>query len=147
MDYGLLLWGSTSPSLKRKVFLLQKKAIRIVCGAKYNDNTDPLFFQHKVLKLEDLYTFQISKHMFLHSKMLLPTPLSNMFVMNRDIHTYDTRQRNLPHILPRRTRVAANSLRHKGPEVWYRVPQHIKDAASIITFKTQLKKYLFSNQE
>jgi hypothetical protein len=38
----------------KKVKLMQKKAIRIVAGAKYNANTAPLFYDLKVLPYDKM---------------------------------------------------------------------------------------------
>ena len=51
LNYNLLLWGHCAS----KIQTLQKKAIRIICCAKYNSHTDPLFKALNLLKLEDLY--------------------------------------------------------------------------------------------
>ena len=34
---------------------MQKKAIRIIAGGKYNEHTNPLFKDLKILKLKDIY--------------------------------------------------------------------------------------------
>ena len=43
LDYGITLWGSTHNSYIKTLFVKQKKAIRIITGAKYNEHTTPLF--------------------------------------------------------------------------------------------------------
>ena len=53
--YGLIIWGSKAMGSTNHLFILQKKAIRILDRAKYNSHTEPLFKRHKLLKLPDLY--------------------------------------------------------------------------------------------
>jgi hypothetical protein len=47
----------------RKIKLLQKKAVRIVVGAKYNANTAPIFYDIKVLPYDKLLKQFICKFM------------------------------------------------------------------------------------
>ena len=47
LNYGLLLWGTES----HRVSMLQKKAIRLISNSSYISHTNPLFIQHKLLKI------------------------------------------------------------------------------------------------
>ena len=47
---------ANSYSSTNALFLLQKKAMRICAG--YRDHTDPTFYQHKLLKLQDINFLQ-----------------------------------------------------------------------------------------
>ena len=143
--YGILLWGATFDSYKKVITTLQKKIIRMIAGAKYNDHTEPLFRQLKVLKFEDLYTFEINRFMFTFIREELPMPLANMFNLNRNIHRYETRQRNDPHFTRRRTQKAARSLVHVGPEKWSKLTDDIKHSTTMIEFKRKMKRKLLEN--
>ena len=57
LNYGQLLWGCNITRLNK----LQKKSIRIICNAKYNAHTDPLFKELKMLKLNDMFQLQCLK--------------------------------------------------------------------------------------
>ena len=48
-NYCNLIWGTACPTNLKPLVLLQKKCIRIICGADYLDHTDPLFEITKVL--------------------------------------------------------------------------------------------------
>ena len=50
LNYGNLAWGIESNRLNK----LQKRAIRIICLSKYNDHTEGLFKERKLLKFSDL---------------------------------------------------------------------------------------------
>ena len=48
----LLCWGYDTS----EIFLLQKKAIRIISGANIKSHTEPIFFKlNNLLKIEDIY--------------------------------------------------------------------------------------------
>ena len=131
IDYGITLWGTTHKTYVQRIFTMQKKAIRIIAGAKYNEHTDPLFKRFNILKLSDIYEIKISKYMFALNKGTLPKPLINTITLNSTVHTHNTRNLNNPHIQSRRTNMAGRSIRHKGPVVWYKIPDDIKKSITI----------------
>ena len=57
LNYGLILWGNES----HKVLTLQKKAIRLISNSSYISHTNPLFIQHKLLKIGDLFKLKLLK--------------------------------------------------------------------------------------
>ena len=59
LEYGALIWGNlgTRTDLKR-LEIIQKKAVRLVAGAHYNDHTGPLFKSLNVLKFADIPGYQ-----------------------------------------------------------------------------------------
>ena len=59
----LLCWGYESSV----IFLLQKKAIRIISGANIKSHTEPMFKLYNLLKIEDIYK---SKLLILYYKIL-----------------------------------------------------------------------------
>ena len=56
--------------------------------------TTPLCFKFKIIKLEDIYNVQIVTHYYNYFHKLLPENLNcaNFSPINRDLHTYSTRQ-------------------------------------------------------
>ena len=69
LNYGLLLWGTES----YKVLTLQKKAIRLISNSSYISHTNPLFIQHKLLKIGDLFKLKLLKLYYKLSYNLLPS--------------------------------------------------------------------------
>ena len=64
-----------------------------------------------------------------------------MFTSNRNIHHYNTRNRNNPHIETRKTIKISKTIRHNGPEIWYKIPDKIKESITAKCFTNKLKKY------
>ena len=69
LNYGLLLWCTESD----KVLTLQKKAIRLISNSSYISHTNPLFIQHKLLKIGDLFKLKLLKLYYKLSYNLLPS--------------------------------------------------------------------------
>ena len=138
LAYGLLLWG---PNMKaeffNKLFLKQKRIIRIIHNAKYNAHTDPLFKESKILKLSDLVEMEILKNVYLFTKNQLPSPLMKVFSFNKT--TYSTRQK---YVVPIKRKCNHDPLFKsfiaKGPRLWDDIPLVVKNSIHIKSFCSRL---------
>ena len=55
--YGLIAWGNTYSTTINPLFILQKKAIRIITFSYYREHTNLIFSKLNILKLPDLIFF------------------------------------------------------------------------------------------
>ena len=141
MTYGLHLWGTNMLKSKlKKIFVTQKKSIRIISKAKYNAHTDELFVNLNLLKLDDAIDLELLKLMYFHSKNLLPIPLQNNFNTNRTLHTYNTRHRNDPSIIRRSTSALDKSFLCRAPFLWGGIAPQLKACRTVSSFKNHIKK-------
>jgi len=140
LDYGITLWGSTHTTHIKQLTIMQKKVIRNISGANYNDHTDPLFRKLKIIKLNDLYEMNVAKYMYALSHRTLPIKLAQTIKNNQDVHEHNTRNRFNPHILARRTNIACRSIQYRGPDIWYNISEEIKLAKTIQSFNNRLKR-------
>ena len=62
--YGLLVWGSTYKSYLTKLKKLQNKALKIITNSCPRERVTPLYHKLKILKLDDLYLFELAKLMY-----------------------------------------------------------------------------------
>ena len=104
-----------SMSSKTSIYFT-KKAIRCINKLYYNAHTEPLFIRNKILKLDDLYKFELSKCMFDCINGKLPTPILEFFISNATIHAHHTRQRNVPHVTQTFGTISERAVTHKGPK-------------------------------
>ena len=74
LNYGILNWGFNV----EKLYKLQKKAIRIITGSKYNAHTEPLFKSLGTLKVEDIFQLNILKFYYNHCHNELPLYLQSI---------------------------------------------------------------------
>ena len=144
LNYCNLAWASGNDHFISRLFILQKKAIRIICNAPYNAHSSPLFIQLNMLNVYDINTFNIASFMFMCSKGLLPPYILSKFSLNNSFHEYNTRSATNFHLPKIRTNVAKNSIYFKGPIVWNNIPTHLKNKPSSKSFKTQFKSHLLS---
>ena len=73
LSYGITACGNASLAILKRTNILQKRAIRTICRAKYNSHTEPLFKQLNILKLTNLYEYEATILMFkfVHNKLPL----------------------------------------------------------------------------
>ena len=95
LNYGILCWKSKINSVVK----FQKKAVRIIMGAKYNAHTEPIFKYLSLLKVNDLCNLQELKFCYKLENKLVPAYFQdNIFVKNRNINRHNTRSANAFHI-------------------------------------------------
>ena len=147
MNYGICTWGHRNiPTLK-----IQKKAIRTVTCAKYNAHTDPLFKEHNLLKIDDIFTLSKYKfyYKYLHKK--LPVNLQELpFLLNEDQHRYDTRQNFRLFINRYNHSFAKNCLRFDLPQTINSAPPQIKEkfySHSYQGFVKYVKHHMLNNYQ
>jgi hypothetical protein len=144
LTYGVLLWGLSFKTHIDKIVIMPKKIIRSIANVPYNAHTHPIFCKYKILKFEDLYKLYLGNFMFSSINLILPDPILQMYTYNREVHAYNTRQRDHLHAFNRRTVLAASSFMHKGPEYWNTLPEKLKHSANIKIFSKQHKKLLLT---
>ena len=145
ITYGILFWGTTYQCHLNSITILQKKAIRCIHKAYYNAHTEPLFYRSNILKLEDIYKFELSKFMFDCINSLLPTRLLDYFTRNANVHTHHTRQSHILHVTPTYGSISEKSVTHMGPKIWSEIPQIFRLHTNKDRFIKLLKMDYISN--
>ena len=64
LTYGCILWGNTQKRYLHKIKVSQKKAIHIICQAKYSSQTAPPFKKKNILQFENRYNVLLSEFMY-----------------------------------------------------------------------------------
>ncbi|KAJ2953925.1 hypothetical protein O0L34_g1561 [Tuta absoluta] len=134
LAYGTLLWATAADH--EKVFRKQKRAVRILSGAKWDHHARDLFVELKILTLPSLYILEVSK--------LVRRNLSD-FPTRADVHHYNVRGRNdlrAPHT---RLKKSNSCLHTIGPKIYNKIPIDIKSAPSEIIFVGRLKDELLKH--
>ena len=140
LSYCLEIWGNTYASNIKCLFTMQKKAIRLLCGADRLAHTNPLFKEMSILKLPDFVNYKTAIMMFNIFRRLLPTQLQNRFSVYSSAHS--TRQYKTFIMSQVRTNQKAMFLSICGVKLWNALPDVLKNCNNIHAFKYCLKKYL-----
>ena len=151
--YSAPVLASLTHSLKNKLFIKQKKAIRIVCGKKSNSHTLPLFTRHNILPYPVLLKFYCIKFMWQYKCNKLPVAFSDIFPTRNpaaDVN-YDFRNINdffVP--LVRKSRLEKLPL-FNYPKLWnsldleFKMSDHLNDMLPDIRDSLMIK-YIAENE-
>ena len=135
MTYCLEIWGNSC--FINKIFMLQKKAIRIIHRASFRSHTEPLFKNSKILKITDLYEMKLLLFAHDYRNNLLPKSFLNFFPVRNPYVT--TRQSNNIYIHKPRTNFSASSISHKTVSAWNNLPNNLKIINSRSIFKQSIR--------
>ena len=147
LNYGIIVWGNTYDSYLHRILLLQKKAMRVICNTSWRSHTDVLFVENNVLKINDLYRYSLGQFMYQFNNNTLPSAFNLIFIKNKTIHKYPTRQSDEFHLPLTRTLLAKSIFTYAGPKLWTILDVSIKNAPSLNSFKFKLKKYFLRNYQ
>ena len=160
--YAIHVWGSACTTEINKILVLQKRAVRVITnnnifpivpGPLYPTNR--LFYNLKILKVEDVFKFQVSKFIFNCLNLITPRNFQDWFKLCYKIHNHNTRSaivdiENLVNsnklfiLYGRTTHYGLKLLKVSGPKLWNLIPNHIRSNPSAGYFATHLKNYLMA---
>ena len=139
------IWGNVSSSSLHKLNVLQKRAIRIISGVPPRTHTPPLFTKWKILDLEKINKYLMGQLMFKYYKKKLPCIFDGFFMLNGDVHQYETRHRSHLHYPRFKTELGKRSVRYWGVLMWNAIiSTNINLEVTPGTFNKDLKKALLN---
>ena len=127
-SYCNIIWGSTYQSSVKKLSVLQKKIIRIISGAKYCAHADPLFYDLKLLKLNDMNVLQQCNFVYKCVNQPVSQQFRNLFYFNQDIHEHNIRSSGLLHIPRHKKTLFQHNIRYTGPKHWNNLSKNYKSS-------------------
>ena len=150
LNYGIKLWGqdlqTETKAKQHAAFIVQKRAVRVITRNRYFSHTSPLFKENNLLKLPDIYKIQCLKLYHKIENEQVPTFFLSFTTRNRDIHSYNTRQRDV--IRP----TGSNSkwLRHYLPRLVLTLPGSFLmnvHTSTVQTYSHNCKKFFIQSYE
>ena len=64
--HGSTIWCCTSQKNVMKIFILQKRCMRLINFSEFQEHTTPVFKNFKILKLQDIIKFNTLKLIYLY---------------------------------------------------------------------------------
>ena len=90
LNYCIHVWGKAYNVNIHDLIVLQNKAILIVHGVSHRTNANKLYFDHNILSLKRLYSYNIGIFMYKFSKNMLPELFDNFFCNVASVHEHNT---------------------------------------------------------
>ena len=140
-NYCNLIWGGAASTHIKTLVLLQKKCTRIISKVGYLDSTEPLFSELKLLTIEQIYDLNCSKFIYCSENNIKYTEFSDRIRTNGSYHRYPTRTCKQLRNPPIRIIKFKKSFLNHGINMWKILPENIKNAKSLPTFKRKIKDY------
>jgi hypothetical protein len=145
LDYcNSLLYGVSEKSLK-KLKRIQNTAARIVTRTRKYDNITPILKSLHWLPVHLRIVFKILLLTFRIQNRCAPSYLSDLL---QDYITERTLRSSSQHLLfvpkSRTVRYGDRAFSVVAPNIWNNLPEHIRGATTVNTFKSHLKTYLFN---
>ena len=143
LQYCLINWGNfegdRNLGLRDRLLALQKRLVRIVCGANRISHADPHFATMATLKVDDLFTQSVRVFCYKMSRGLLPGEMSTFF--QKHDHGHLTRGARSNFFV---SRSDTRSIRSIAPKIWNSLPHDLRDLPSVAAFKERSKMDLLA---
>ena len=138
--YCIEIWGISPQTHLNPLLLMQKKIIRIMTFTSYHAHTAPIFRDLEILTIDKLIVHRIGVAMYKFNNGFLPEVLNAMYRKNSEIHSYNTRNKDMFRISSGTQTFSSISAR-----IWNSLMVNLDINVSLIKFKESLKQYLLSN--
>lgn len=141
LQYGIIIWGASSHT--KKLFILQKRALRFMANASFNpcadifykDSCSTIFKKFKILTLPCIYIYSCIMYI-IDNRSFVAT--------NDSVHNYNTRIKTDIRLDFYKNNSYFKDPIHMGSKFFNILPPHVKNTRGI-KFKTSLKSFLIQN--
>jgi hypothetical protein len=130
---NIIFWGYCSDATR--IFILQKRAIRIIFGVPARHSCVTLFRDFGVLTMPSIYIYECI--MFVKKNI-------NLFGKNCETHNYSTRNCNKLSVFQHSKAIYEHCPKYRLVHIYNKLPENIKCIQSISNFKKTLFNYLLA---
>ena len=128
------VWGTNYPSCLERIYLIQKKLIRIITCSPFRAHTGPLYFANKIFNVYDINDYIIGSFMYECLYGTIPEIFRNYFQRNADVHDHSLRNVNDLYVPYGRLDIRKFSIKIAGANLWNSLPSLVKNSQSIHIF-------------
>ena len=141
IGYGCSVWASNFIGNYKRIQIVQNKAIRVLGEMCHCESTAQSYKKFGILNVGQQRDYQLSVFVYQCLNMLSPEYFWNVFSRNSLYHEYSTR--NVDHLVSeiRHSTRSSFALRNIGVSVWNGLPDSIRAADNLVSFKKKLKNF------
>lgn len=134
ISYNITSWGSASEV--NRVFIIQKRIVRLIFGLKYRESCRNMFKQKKILTVPSIFILKC---------ITLFTKLKDRFTMLSSSHNYNTRHGDLISIPNHRTSKFKRCFYYNCTVCYNALPNEIRNIKNCRSLIQETKKFLSEN--
>ena len=138
LTYCTTVWSSTYVTNLNRIFLSQKRAVRIITNSDFRAHSEPLFLHLKILDIYNLNSFYAAQFMFSYYHQLLPPLFLDLFVTSHHIHNYNTRTSSHFRSHACWTNTKQFTTLFQGPKIWNSLSNSVTSILLLQSFKTKV---------
>jgi hypothetical protein len=127
-----MVWGQSAKALTRRIFILQKRAVRYIAGLKHLESCKDSFRHLKILTVYSLYIQEI----------ILYIKENCNCTVNKQIHKHNIKINKDDHIYGHNLEIYNSKPSVAGCIYYNKLPNNIKQIENINKFKKKLKDLL-----
>jgi len=147
MDYCCAIWCSATRSNLKKVISIQKRAAKIIMNKPFSSPSIPIFNKLGWLSFENRCTFLVGTIVYkvLHGSM--PHYFDDViFVSNNNTYSLRSTTHNDLSSVAFKTNYGKRTFAYCARNIWNFIPNNIRQAPSLISFKRHFKNHLLQTQ-
>ena len=148
LTYCISVWGpNVATSLINKLYIIQKRAVRIIFNTGIDTPSQFLFLNARLLNINQLVFYNQAVFIFKILNNLSAPCLSSMLESNTCSSSRQLRssvKSNLLKVPHAFHNCCFKAFRCSGPRVWNALPNNVRDCNNFNTFKRLCKRHIFS---
>ena len=146
LNYCVEVWGDTFKTYLQALVKLQKRVLRIISYSKWNASVDHLYKYYNIMQLKKIFFYKVALLMFRVKTSSAPSVFRELFIENRSVRDYFTRQHDKFHVPNAKRNYMQRTISYRGVIVWNHITsKHITYDRSLLSFKFALRKYVFND--
>ena len=145
LNYCNIIWGGAYDTVLEPLFILQKKAIRLISNSHYLEHTAPLFKSLKLLNIYQIFKYNCLLLVHKCTKDNYFPEFKKKLQSSSSFHSHETRNNNQVRVPLEKLKLCQKSFRYISIKLWNDVNLDIRIINSTITFKKKIKTLLIES--
>ena len=142
--YCNIIWASTDETTISRLQNLQNTSARVILTENKRSHVQPMLDVLSWMPISSQTRYHTLVAVYKCTHGLVPSYLHKTFIQISRIHSYSTRQANQSNLFTRRPTLSQykRSFTYRGVVLWNQLPEQIRSAETLNTFKAKLTAYI-----
>jgi len=142
--YGIIIYANTFQSYYSDLITLNNRLLRILQFKELSSSTAKLYLEYNTLPVDQLFVFQLLMHTFniLNNPNMLPEIFQRDYILNSDIHSYNTRSTQDLHRTQTISSYGARISYSLSSKYWNSLPPKIKNVKTLSLAKKEFVNFV-----